>query len=300
MSDSGKIIRASIWSKIKKKNIQKQYNTKNYEYDEIKTREALEQWKKEYREKEDEEIKKLKELPDTLIMEDSKQLKEIEPVHEQSIKSEIPKIHYTAFNLQLQNLKKTGGSTVIYGASLSGKTRQAIDIMEKYYGDKNIIRFVISPSLASDIYKRIKNKKYILLEKWNDRLIKDLHKIQKRTNNKYIFVIMVDDCILEKLSPQMLQLFLVLRNNKINTILNLQTITLLSKNARNNVNNVIFRHFNNNEARKQAIEYFLGGFSPFYGLSMEDKIKLYTDATADYGYIYLDSLHGNISFHRKK
>ena len=34
MSDSGKIIRATIWSKIKKKNIQKQYNTKNYEYDE--------------------------------------------------------------------------------------------------------------------------------------------------------------------------------------------------------------------------------------------------------------------------
>ena len=213
---------------------------------------------------------------------------------------QLPKLHFTKFILDMPNLKEDASSTVLFGSSKSGKTWQAMDLLKSYYSGKDIISFVISPNIHSKTYEPIKDKKYIKLDRWDNQLVKDIHKIQKKTKNKYIFLFVIDDCILEKLSPQILQLFLVLRNSKINTILNLQSITLLSRNSRNNGQGFIFRSFNNDEIIEDAMKYFLGSFEPFYGLTMDDKKRLYKQAVKDYGFIYLNSLDGIVSFHKSK
>jgi len=195
-------------------------------------------------------------------------------------------------------LKEDASSCVLFGSSKSGKTVQSMEIFKKYYGGNDIIPIVISPNIHSKTYAPLKDKKFIKLDRWDDQLVRDIHKIQKKTKNKYIFAFLIDDCILEKLSPQILQLFLVLRNSKINTVLNLQSITLLSRNSRNNGQNFIFRNFNNDEIIEDAMKFFLGSFEPFYGLPMDDKKRLYKEATKNYSFIYLNALDGIVSFHK--
>lgn len=301
MSEKLKVV---YWSKSQKKNFHKQVSLKKFNGDREKAQEFLNNWKKEQRAKEegntldvvpkDEE----KEKPD--VEENPPNVDAIVPnVEELKDNAEMPKVQYTKFHLDIPDLKRTGGSTVIYGSSKAGKTAQAIDIIQRYYDGKDMIVIVVSPSIHDGVYDRLRNKKYIKLDRWDDTMIKMIHRIQQKTKNKYAFLIYIDDCILEKLSPQILQLLLVMRNSKISTLLNLQSPTLLSRNGRNNGNNFIFKAFNNDEGREDAIRYFLGSFEPFYSIKkMDTKVKLYKELTRNYNYIYLNALDGIVTFHK--
>jgi hypothetical protein len=298
MSESQKkSISTLYWSKSKKKNITKSVALKKFAGDETKAKEFLQKWKDEQKVLDEAELNKqspemkteISEVP-AIVTEEKK---------EEQIKSELPEITYTKFVLNMPNLKEDACSTVIYGSSKAGKTTQAMKLMNDYFGDKNVIRLVFSPNIHSKVYAPLKDKDYIKIDRWDDQIIRDIHKIQKKTKNKYCFLVCIDDCILEKLSPQILQLLLVLRNSKINTLLNLQSVTLLSRNGRNNGNNFIFKNFNNDEVINDAMNYFLGSFKPFLKLPMDDKIVLYKEITRDYGFIYLNALDGLVSFHKK-
>ena len=306
-----KVIKSMYWSKVHKKNVFKQMNTKKTGGDEEKARELLNKWKEESKAKDMEEYKKsLNTTSENEIfnvesdnVDPNKNIVDPNGNNEEQKESMdgkmlIPKIHYTKFILDIPDLKEDASSCVLFGSSKSGKTWQSMDIFKKYYGGNDIIAIVISPNIHSKTYAPLKDKKFIKLDRWDDQLVKDIHKIQKKTKNKYIFAFLIDDCILEKLSPQILQLFLVLRNSKINTVLNLQSITLLSRNSRNNGQNFIFRTFNNDEIIEDAMKFFLGSFEPFYGLPMDDKKRLYKEATKDYSFIYLNALDGIVSFHK--
>ena len=75
----------------------------------------------------------------------------------------------------------------------------------------------------------------------------------------------------------------------------------MDKSSRNNANNIIFRHWNNDIATEESIKHFLGSFEPFYSLpTLNDKIRFYREATKDYGFIYLDALEGEVTFHKAK
>lgn len=296
MSESKKNLKTFYWSKVHKKNIQKQVSLKKFNGDEEKARQFLKEWKEEGIKKDAEEFAGRK---GSNVEEPNKEEPlNVEQKEENVEETKKPKITYTKFILEIPNLKEDASSCVLFGSSKSGKTTQSMEILKQYYGGNDVIAIVISPNIHSKTYAPVKDKKFIKLDRWDDQLVRDIHKIQKKTSNKYIFCFLIDDCILEKLSPQILQLFLVLRNSKINTVLNLQSITLLSRNSRNNGQNFIFRNFNNDEIIEDSMNYFLGSFEPFYGLTMDDKKRLYKEATKNYGFIYLNALDGIISFHK--
>jgi hypothetical protein len=299
--------RTSYWSKSKKKTVHKSVNLSKFGGDITKAKEFLAKWKEEELAKDSQK----KDVKDTVeIKEEVKPIEEkkedvidasvIQKPGEENV-GPIPVIQFTEFKLNVPDLKKDACSTVVFGSGKAGKTTQMMKFINEYFSENYIITLVFSPNIHAEVYKPIKSDYYIKIDRWNDQIIRDIHKIQKKTKNKYCFLIVIDDCILEKLSPQILQLLLVLRNSRMNTLLNLQSVTLLSRNGRNNGNNFIFKHCNNDEIIEDAMDYFLGSFPPFYGLKKEQKIKLYREATADHGeyrdFVYLNALDGIVSFH---
>lgn len=298
-SEAARIV---YWSKEKKKNVHKTVSISKFGGDKEKAMQFLMEWKEKELQKEQ---KPTDEKIETVINENKPPEPEVienvvvPDIIQEDIKL-MPTIPFTEFKLQIPDLKKDACSTVIYGSSKAGKTTQAMDIINEYYGESFVITLVFSPNIHSAVYNPLKNDKYIKFDRWDDQIIRDIHRIQKKTKNRYCFLIVIDDCILEKLSPQILQLLLVLRNSRINTLLNLQSVTLLSRNGRNNGNNFIFKNFNNDEVITDAMKYFLGSFEPFYGLEMEQKIRLYKEAVRNYGFIYLNALDGIVTFHRSE
>lgn len=211
----------------------------------------------------------------------------------------MPEIDYTEFNLSLPNLDETGHTLVLFGASKSGKTTLLLNILKfPEIDDADNIVILISPNVHAQIYKNL-DKKIIKMSVWNDAIVRALHRIQKKTKNKYRFTIVIDDCITEKNSKKIMELFLTLRNSKVSTIMLLQSTTLLNRNSRFNVNNLCFLKNNNDEANEQNQKFFLGSYKPFKDLKrMEDKIRLYREITNNYGMVYLNALDGELTFHK--
>lgn len=285
-------MRYSYWDCEKKKLIHKTIKTDKIPDDEKKR--ILTEWK----------IKMIMErgtgiIPDNLKEEDEKP-EIIEPIIEPIIEENNNidnTINYTPFNLKLKPVTESGSSTIIFGASQSGKTTLLKDILNNYYNDNNFIIFMMAENIHANIYKDL-DKHIIKLDKFDPTLIKTLHRINKKTNNKYQFLIVLDDIIMSKYNPLLLKLILTYRNAKISTILLLQSPTLLSKNGRFNGNNFIFKRTNNAENAEQLMDFFLGGFEPFYKLKKEEKIKLYKQLTDNYGFLYLDALNDKLTFHK--
>jgi len=285
-------MRASYWDTTLKKLIHKSILTKKVPDDE--KRRILNEWK----------IKMIMEkgtgiIPDDLKETTEPKIQEEEPKiqEEKTTEPKIQEINYTPFNLKLSDLSETGSSTVLFGASKSGKTTLLKRILREYYGDPNVIVFMIAENIHSNIYQDL-DKNIIKSDKFDKSLIKTLHRINKRTNNKYHFVIVLDDMILEKHNSTLLKLILTYRNAKISTVILLQSPTLLSKNGRFNGNNFIFKRTNNAENAEQVMDFFLGGFEPFYKLKKEEKTNLYKKITDNYGFIYLDALNDKLTFHK--
>ena len=207
---------------------------------------------------------------------------------------------YTPFKLNISPREEGGTTTLLLGASKSGKTTKMKNIVKKYYSnDKDFIIFLMADNaFNSRVYKDM-DKSIIKLDFFSEELIRQLNRIQKKTQNKYRFLLIIDDIITERNSKSILKLFLTMRNADISTIMMLQSPTLLSKNSRYNTNNVILMKFNNNESIEQISDMYLG-YDEFYNLpKIHDKIRAYKEYTKDYKYIYIDLLNDNISFHDK-
>jgi hypothetical protein len=315
------IVRRHYWDKNLKKHVWKSvYSLKKFDNDIEKANEFLDNWVKSHGAPDPMILSKsdvhrptisAREDPDNEdrdnlnIFTDSDSDNQIESNSDESNLIEtntdevipLPEVPYTAFKLNIDDLKETGTSTVIFGASKSGKTTLLKDILDKYYSGKNVITLLIADNVHSNIYKKI-DSSIIKTDRFDTDLIADLHKIQKKTDNKYHFVIVMDDMILQKNDPKILQMMLTMRNAKISTVILLQSPTLLSKNGRFNGNNFIFKRTNNHENAEQVMKFFLGGFGIFYGLKTNEKIKLFRDITDDYGFVYLDALNDKITYHK--
>ncbi len=213
---------------------------------------------------------------------------------------DIEEVRYEPFKLNISPREEGGTTSLVLGASKSGKSTKMKDIVKKYYSnDKDFIIFLMADNaFNSRVYKDM-DKSIIKLDFFSEELIRALNRIQKRTNNKYRFLFIIDDIITERNSKLILKLFLTMRNADCSTIMMLQSPTLLAKNSRYNTNNVILMKFNNNESIEQIADLYLG-YDEFYKLpKLHDKIRAYKEYTKDYKYIYIDLLNDNISFHNK-
>lgn len=301
--DNLKTVKTSYWSRIKKKSITKQVNLKKFGGDEKKAREFLEEWKISERKKEDDILngntqpkKTDEEIQDK--KDDLEKEKESAPEGDKVLTTSGITLHKTKFVLDLPDLKEDGGSTVLFGNSKGGKTTIMKNLIKDYYSEKNLITILFAQNAHAKVYKNIP-KNVIKTDYFDSELIHALHRIQRKTNNKYGFVILMDDMIMEKNDPMLLQMLLTLRNSKISTVILLQDLKLLSRAGRHNINNVIFTKQNTDDGVIDILKLFIGSYPPFNGLNMEEKTMLFREATTDFSFIYFNALDGILSFHNK-
>ncbi len=314
-------VRTFYYDKKHKKNRYKQVSLSKFGGDESKAKEFLENWRQSQLRKQNEaEITDVKEELEEEIADVKEELEEEiaeikEELNRENLKEEIAdtvetelnqtvlacdlttdksyKIHYVPFRLELS--EQTGTTTAIFGSSKSGKTVQLMKIIKKYYDKPDFITILIAENIHSKSYKDL-SKKILRMSYFDETLIKNLHRINKRTKNRYKFCIIFDDIILHKNNSAIMSLILTMRNANFSSVLLFQSVTLLAKTNRQNINNAIFKRQNNNEAIEIVMKDYLGGYEPFYGKSMDDKIRLYREATNDYKFIYLNALSDQISF----
>jgi hypothetical protein len=304
-----KILRKSYYSKITKKPKHKQVKLKNFDNEEAAIA-FLDKWKDESIKKEDEILKQntdapnkvenqnivIPEIPITTIDIITPQ---VVPIVENKTES-LPNVKYTKFNLHVPNFKNDGNgvSTVLIAASNSGKTTLTKYIINEWFNNNQVVTIMMCPNINIEIYKIIrKDKNLITSDFYNEDLIKDLAKIQRKTLNKYSFSVFLDDIIDEKSAVQLLKMMLIYRNLNISGIINIQDTKLLPRTIRHNANNFIFLRLNAQDAIDDVMELFLNSYEPFINLSKMNRVAMYRELTKDHKFIYLNALEDKISFH---
>jgi hypothetical protein len=311
-----KVLRKSYYSKITKKPKHKQVKVSKFASEE-EAKAFLDKWKEEALKKERDILEATQEVetPDDLLEEaiDKIEIPEkpvvintkIEPMPREIIKSQLPEIKYTKFNINPPDFKKSGGgkSIILIAQSQSGKTTLSKYILRRYLNKpKESIVTYMSPSISADIYKSVRKDKNIITQDFfNPKMIKDCVKINKKSGRKtpYNFVFVLDDIIGNdvKNSTELLKMFLTYRNVNITTLLNVQDCKMVARSARHNGNNFYFLRQGSPDAIADCLNLFIGAYPPFSGLTMDQKIELYMKATQDNGIIYLDALTNKLSFH---
>lgn len=210
----------------------------------------------------------------------------------------ISNLKYSPFKLEIDP-KETPSSLVIFGSSRSYKTTLLKRIMKKYYKDDVIVILCATNSQAK-IYDEI-DKDIIKTDQYSSEIISAMHKINKKTNNRYSFVVILDDVIDSKSDINLEKLFCVLRNSQISVNILLQSVTMLKNSCRANSNIIIFRKFNQkNIIEDYVMKHYLAGFPPFALLpKMQDKVNLYMRVTNKHDYFVLDVLNNTLTIHHE-
>ena len=207
----------------------------------------------------------------------------------------IANLKFSPFKLDV-NPDETGSSIVIFGSSKSYKTTILKRILKKYYS-KDTITLLCAQNVHAKIYKDLP-KEIIKTDEYCAGAVKAMYRINKKTDNKYPFVVAIDDIIDKKSDKDLEKLFLTLRNAKISVIILLQDITLLKSTARGNANIVIFRKFNQPYVISEYVmKHYLGNLYPFKELNMSDKVALYMKLTNEHHFFVYDVLNNSLTLH---
>ena len=177
------------------------------------------------------------------------------------------------------DMKLSGNADHFYicASSCRGKSYILKEMYDKLYKHNNkLIVILISPSMNIDLFKNIKGKNVIKINKWNrrtDSLIDKIVKIQIETENEFKILLMIDDCVDQYFNKTLNNLFLVNRNQQISTIMSCQYPCMLSKRARASVKNVICGGINSDESIKLMLDCFLKSELSKVMTSMNSSLK---------------------------
>ena len=303
-----KVVRLNYWSKLEKKQKSLQTNVDKHE--------SREKAKEYLKEKRDKALEKKKLLMDketkpeeitqpeqVIIPENNEKVDETINFMDATVESTpqidtiIANLKYSPFKLEV-NPDETGSSITIFGSSKSYKTTILKRILKKYY-TKDTLTVLCAQNVHAPIYKDLP-KEIIKTDDYCPELVTAMYKINKKTENKYPFVIVLDDIVDKKSDKDLEKLFLTLRNAKISVVILLQNIQLLKATARGNSNIVIFRKFNQAHAIEEYVmKQYLANFYPFKDLKMADKVNLYMKLTNNHDFFVLDVLNNSLTLHRE-
>lgn len=192
-----------------------------------------------------------------------------------------------AFKVELPE-KKTGGcSFALLGSTRSGKTTLLSHILDKYF--KKHITILMSNSIHAPIYKEIKD--CIKSPVFSHAVIKEGYEINRKTNNHYPLLYVLDDLVDKKTDKELMKLLTIYRNSGLSTIISLQDPILLGTTARGNLNFVCLGYFNSDEKVERIIKMYLT--SRLEG-KMDDKIRQYKELTKDHHWIMVNNLSGEL------
>ena len=213
------------------------------------------------------------------------------------LNSIIANLKYSPFKLEVDP-DVTGSSITIFGSSKSYKTTILKRILRKYYST-DTLTLLCAQNIHAPIYSDLP-KEIIKTDDYYPTAVMAMYRVNKRLNNKYPFVVVLDDIVDKKSDKDLEKLYLTLRNAKISVITLLQNVQLLKSTARGNSNIVIFRKFNQAKAiENYVMKEYLANFYQFRDLRMCDKINLYMQLTNAHNFFVLDVINNSLTLHRE-
>lgn len=184
--------------------------------------------------------------------------------------------------------RKTGGvSFCLIGSTRSGKTTLLKHILKEYFSKH--ITVLMSNSIHAPIYKEIDD--CIKSPIYSHRVIKEGYEINRKTNNHYPFLFVLDDVVDKKNDKELLKLLTIYRNSGLSTIISLQSPILMNTAGRGNINFVCLGKMNSDENIEKVVRMYLMSFLKG---KIDDKIREYKLLTEDHFWFMVDNLTGEV------
>lgn len=185
--------------------------------------------------------------------------------------------------------QKTGGvSFALIGSTRSGKTTLLKYILEKYF--EKFITILMSNSIHAPIYKEIDD--CVKSPLYSPRIIKEGYEINRKTNNHYPFLYVLDDVVDKKFDKELLKLLTIYRNSGLSTVICVQSPILLNSASRGNINFVCLGRLNSDESIERVVRMYLMSYLPG---RIEEKIRAYKSMTEGHHFILVNNLTGEVS-----
>lgn len=185
--------------------------------------------------------------------------------------------------------ENTGNTTVLFGSSKTGKSTLMMKLYRDYYDEKKTLTTLFAMNPQIDLYG--KKDKYLIkcpyLNKNTLKYIDWQRLLNISENNKYNFLNLFDDFIDVRYNSLINNLILTYRNSNVSSMLCLQYVNLLSKQARANVNNIFLFRINSDESIEVAIKVYLYSLFNRLGVDKDSHITYYKKLTDGHNYIYI-------------
>lgn len=184
--------------------------------------------------------------------------------------------------------QKTGGvSFALIGSTRSGKTTLLKYILEKYF--EKFITILMSNSIHAPIYKEIDD--CVKSPVYSPRIIKEGYEINRKTNNHYPFLYVLDDVVDKKNDKELLKLLTIYRNSGLSTIISVQSPILLNTASRGNVNFVLLGKMNSDENIERVVRMYL---MSYLSGRIDEKIREYKQLTEGHHWFLINNLTGEV------
>jgi hypothetical protein len=185
--------------------------------------------------------------------------------------------------------QKTGGVSIgLIGSTRSGKTTLLKYLMKKYFDEH--ISILMSNSIHAPIYKEIED--CIKSPIYSPTIIKEGYEINRKCDNHYPFLFILDDVVDKKFDKELLKLFTIYRNSGISAILSIQSPILLNSASRGNINYICLGKLNSDESIEKVVRMYLMSHIPG---KVEQKVKEYKRLTENHHWILVNNILGEIT-----
>ncbi len=125
----------------------------------------------------------------------------------------------------------TGKSTLILGSSFSGKTTFLVNELNKLKQDDYTLIILFTESRNAEPLKKL-HIPVKIIEGYDESIVNFLKKINNQTNNRFNFLVILDDVVDQKHSQTLSKMILLFRNSNISTVISIQYPMLINKSSR--------------------------------------------------------------------
>jgi hypothetical protein len=195
-------------------------------------------------------------------------------------------------------IERDGGQTLaIFGSGYSGKSTLLVYFLNNIVKAKVFDVIVVMTESINAIPLMKLGKNIIKCLGYHQEIVQLMYKINLKTNNRYKFLVVLDDVVGVRNNKTLERQILLYRNSNITTILSTQYVKTLTPPAtRGSLHTVIMTGGKTPETREQSYKIFLRGYLKGYTLEgADDWIVQNTELTPRGGkYIRIDNVRSDL------